>query len=66
MIVRNMAFLIFLLLSIDGDIESNPGPTYIILKVVQGFSHQGDPKFGKSAGIQCGTCAHVAICWFHF
>ena len=66
MIVRKMAFLIFLLLSIDGDIASNPGPTYNILKVIQGYSHQGDPKFGKSAGVQCGTCAPVPICGSHF
>ena len=26
----------------DGDVESNPGPTYRILKVVQGSFHQGD------------------------
>ena len=36
----------------DGDVESNPGPTYKIL-VVQGSFHQADIKFEETAGRQC-------------
>ena len=37
----NMAFLKLVLL-LDGNVESNPGPNYSIRKVVQGSFHQGD------------------------
>ena len=43
------------LLQLSGDVESNPGPTYSIEKVIQGSFHQGNPRFGKTAGVQC-TC----------
>ena len=33
----------------DGDVESNSGPTFKILKVIQGYFHQGHPKFGHTA-----------------
>ena len=55
--VLNLNFASFKLLKhlVDGDIESNPGPTPMLnfLKVVQGSFHQGDPKFGYTAGVQC-------------
>ena len=40
-----------LILLIDGDIESNPGPTFEILKVVQGSFHEGNAKFGYTAAV---------------
>ena len=49
----NLNFATFKLLKllVDGDIESNPGPTSSnFLKVVQGSFHQGDPKFGHQLG----------------
>ena len=51
----NFAVLKLLKLLVDA-VESNPGPTtYNLLKVVQGFFHQGDPKFGpRSNVLQCG------------
>ena len=46
------------------DVESNPGPnTYNLLKVVQGSFHQGDPKFGQTAGIQCACNSLFSLCW---
>lgn len=43
-----------LLLAQAGDVESDPGPgTYNVLKTVKASSHQGDVKFGISAGLQC-------------
>ena len=49
---------------VDGDVESNPGPTtYDLLKVVQGSFHQGDPKFGQTAGIQCACNSLFSLCW---
>ena len=47
----------------DGDVESNPGPTFKILKVIQGSFHQGHPKFGHTAGIQCACNSLYALCW---
>ena len=32
----------------------NPGPTYNVLKSVQGDFHQADDKFGDAGGNQCG------------
>ena len=34
----------------DGDVGSNPSPTYKILKVVQGSFHQADIQFVETAG----------------
>ena len=59
----NFATFNLLKLLVDGDIESNPGPTSSnFLKVVQGSFHQGDPKFGHTAGVQCVNSL-FAICW---
>ena len=43
-----------LLLILAGDVELNPGPN-MFQTVVQGHFHQGDTRFGETAGIQC-TC----------
>ena len=42
-----------LLLLLGGDIETNPGPTYAVDKAVLGTFHQGDQRFGETAGVQC-------------
>ena len=59
----NLASVKLLKLLVDGDIESNPGPTCNFLKVVQGSFHQGDTKFGHTAGVQCACNSLFAICW---
>ena len=59
----NTAFLKMAMLLQAGDIESNPGPSYKIEKVVSGTFHQAHPKFGDSAGIQCACNALYAICF---
>lgn len=59
----NMAFLKFILLLRDGDIESNPGPTYNFIKSVQGNFNQANIKYGNSAGTQCVANALYAIVW---
>ena len=43
--------------------ESNPGPTYSIEKVIQGSFHQGNPRFGRTAGVQCACNYLFALCW---
>ena len=55
------AFLKISKLLSDGDIESNPGPTYEILKAVQGSFNQGHPQFGS--GMQCACNSLFSICW---
>ena len=42
------------------DIESNPGPTFSI-STVKGSSHQGNPKYGLTAGTQCGCNSITAL-----
>ena len=61
MIIVNMSFLKLSLLLQNGDVESNPGPTYTILKSVSGSFHQGDSRFGTTAGSQCLCNALYAI-----
>ena len=51
------------LLQLSGDVESNPGPTYSIEKVIQGSFHQGNPRFGRTAGVQCACNYLFALCW---
>ena len=58
-----MALFKLSMLVIDGDVESNPGPGYKIQKSVSGSFHQGDVKFGYSAGTQCSCNALYAICF---
>ena len=61
----NLDFSVLKLLKLltDGDVESNPGPTFKILKVIQGSFHQGHHKFGHTAGIQCACNSLYALCW---
>ena len=59
----NFSVLKLLKLLTDGDVESNPGPTFRILKVIQGSFHQGDLKFWHTAGIQCACNSLYALCW---
>ena len=51
------------LLQLSGDVESNPGPTYSIEKVIQGSFHQGNPIFGRTVGVQCACNSLFALCW---
>ena len=41
----------FIVFQLNGDVESNPGPAYAIVKVILGSFHQGDTRFGTTAGI---------------
>uniref|UniRef100_A0A7M5V1Y9 Uncharacterized protein n=1 Tax=Clytia hemisphaerica TaxID=252671 RepID=A0A7M5V1Y9_9CNID len=47
-------------LLLSGDVELNPGPS------VQGSFHQGNRKFGETAGIQCSSNCFFAICYAQF
>ena len=51
------------LLRLSGDVESNSGPTYFIEKVIQGSLHHGNPRFGRTAGVQCACNSLFALCW---
>ena len=61
-----MAFLKLSLLLLGGNIERNPGPRPSIPnkihKTVLGNFHQGQAKFGYTAGIQYSCNALLAIC----
>ena len=47
-----------------GDIETNPGPTYNLGKIVHRSFHQGNNQlFGEASGIQCACNALYALCW---
>ena len=59
----NLGFLKLLRLMCDGDIESNPGSTYSILKIVKGSYHQGNLRFGSTAGNQCTCNSLFALTW---
>ena len=59
----NVSFLKLMSLLTDGDVESNPGPTYTILKVVQGSFNQANQKFGETAGRQCACITLFSIAW---
>ena len=48
---------------VDGDIESNPGPTCAIEKAVHGSYHRGDQPFGNTEGVQCACNSLYALCW---
>ena len=58
-------FSSFLVLQHCDDVESNPGPTYDIENVIMGSFHQGDAKFGLTAGIQCACNSLYVLCWSH-
>ena len=49
-------------LLLSGDIELNPGPQEEI-KSIRGSFHQGNSKFGETAGIQCSSNCFFAICY---
>ena len=51
-----------LILLNSGDIETNPGPTFSI-KTVAGSCHQGDPKYGPTAGTQCMCNSLASLCY---
>ena len=51
------------LLQLSGDVESNPGPTYCFEKVIQRSFCQGNPRFGRTAGVQCACNSLFALCW---
>ena len=59
----NYSLAVFKLLKllIDGDVESNPGPHHD--KSVLGTFHQGDLKYGDTAGVQCMCNALFSLCW---
>ena len=48
---------------IDGDVEINLGPTYVIEKAICGSCHQGNRRFGDTAGVQCACNSLYALCW---
>ena len=54
---------LLMLLFIAGDIERNPDPPFNIVKSVKGSCHQGDIKFGDTAGMQCTCNSLFAICF---
>ena len=49
-------------LKVSVDVESNPGPTYVIEKAVLESLHQGDRRFGETAGIQCASNSLYLLC----
>ena len=59
----NLSVLKLLKLLTNGEVESKPDPIFKILKVIQGSFHQGDSKFGLTAGIQCACNSLYALCW---
>ena len=47
----------------DGDIETNPRPTYNIERVLQGPFHQGKRELlGGTASMQCACNSLYALC----
>ena len=54
----------FSLLLLSGDVELNPGPSSFPSKVVTGTFHQGDPRFGVTAGTQCLCNSIWSVCFF--
>ena len=57
----SISLYIALILLLSGDIELNPGPP-TPSKSVKGTHHQGDLRFGNTAGSQC-MCTFWAICY---
>ena len=56
-------FQLYRSITITWDVESNPGATYSTEKVIQGSFHQGNPRFGRTAGVQCACNSLFALCW---
>jgi len=59
-------FLVAIMLLLSAGIERNPGPEFTFSKVVLASTHQGDPKYGETAGMQCACNAVVSVCWSFF
>ena len=57
-ILAQVKILIF-----DGDIESNPGPTYIIEKAIHGSYHRGDQRLCNTKGVRTACNSLFALCW---
>ena len=55
-------FVLTAILLACGDIETNPGPTFSI-SAVKGSSHQGDLKYGRTAGTQCVCYSLASLCY---
>ena len=55
-------FVITAILLQSGDIETNPGPTFSI-STVKGSFHQGNPKYGRTAGTQCMCNSLASLCY---
>ena len=53
----------FIVFQLSGDVESNPGLTYAIEKVISGSFHQVDTRFGTTPGIQCACNSLFALCF---
>ena len=51
-----------IVLLLSGDVELNPGPC-TPTKSIKGSFHQGNPRFGNTAGSQCMCNAFWAICY---
>ena len=58
-----ISFLLVIKLLLDGDVESNPGPTYNIFKFVKASFHQANIMFGYTAGTQCACNVLFSLCW---
>ena len=48
-------------IKVIGDVENNPGPTYVVEKITLGSFYQGD-RFGDVASIQCPYNLLYALC----
>ena len=55
-------FVLTAILLTCGDIESNPGPTFSI-STLKGSSHQGNSKYGRTAGTQCVCNSLASLCY---
>ena len=55
-------FVLTAILLACGDIETNPGPAFSI-STVKGSSHQGDLKYGRTAGTQCVCYSLASLCY---
>ena len=61
--VSLIVVLCFIVFQLSGDVESNPGTSYAIDKVILASFHQGDTRFGTTAGIQCTCNSLFALCF---
>ena len=54
-------FIVTTILLASGDIETNPGPIFTI-STAKGSFHQGNPKYGRTAGTQCMCNSLASVC----